>query len=33
MIKKLEEHSELYDHDDDEDEVKETRTRGGRYKY
>ena len=27
MIKKLEEHSELYDHDDDEDEVKETRTR------
>lgn len=31
MIKKLEEHSELYDHD--EDEVKETRTRDGRYKY
>ena len=32
-IKKLEEYSELYDHGDDEDEVKETRTRGGRYKY
>ena len=35
MIKKLSEHSEIYDRDreDDDDEIFEARRRGGRYKY
>jgi hypothetical protein len=33
LIKKLAEHSEVYDEDEDEEEIETVRTRKGRYSY